>query len=330
MMVGRRVFLTGATGFIGGRVAALLAAAGNRLVCLVREQSEASALRELGADLVHGDVSDTGILARGMSGADAAIHFAGTYEIGIVDVPAMQRTNVDGTSAFLEAVRSTGVPRSIHISSTAALGPVASGVGDARADWRGPYPSEYHRTKTESHRLAVSAMAGVPGLMVICPAFVYGPGDAGPAGRFVRDLVKGRVPGLLAAPGVYSYVHVDDVAAGVVGVLDRGEAGAIYVMSGEEASVNAFAEHVCRLAGRRPPLLRLPTGLATVFGIALDAVSRLTGATFTISRESIATSARLRWVHDAGRTLRDIGWTPRALSEGLPPTVDWFQRPARG
>src|SRR5690606_32725001 len=119
---------------------------------------------------------------------------------------------------------------------------------------------------------------------IACPAFVYGPGDRGPGGRFTADLLAGRVPGLLSTPAWFSYVHVDDVVDGLLRAGIGGPPGAVYVLSGEHASVNDFAERVCAIAGVRPPRLRFPAGLAWVTGAVLDVVSRLTGLRFPISR----------------------------------------------
>jgi len=318
----RRVFMTGATGFIGRRVAARLADRGDRLVCLIRNRGRAGALKAGGADLIEGDVADPAAVSRGVEGADAAIHLAGLYDVGVVDRAAMRRTNVDGTRVFLEALARAGVARAIHISSTAALGPSKDGAGAVDVEWTGPYPSVYHATKAEAHRLARAARMEVPGLMIVCPAFVFGPGDPGPGGRFIADLVHGRVPGLLTRPGWYSWVHVDDIAEGIVLALDRGTPGSIYALTGEQASINDFAIRVSKLAGRRPPPLRMPAGLALGLGSVLDAVSRLTGARFTISRESVMTSAGLRWLHDAESTRRDLSWSARPIDEVLAGVVE--------
>jgi dihydroflavonol-4-reductase len=318
------VFLTGATGLIGSRVAALLAGRGDTLACLVRESSNTGPLEAAGADLIIADLADPVALARGLERADAAIHVAALYDIGVVDSSEMERVNVGGTSAFLDALAQARTPMAVYVSSTAALGPATNGEGDPDRDWRGPYPSVYHRTKADAHRLArAAAKAGTP-VTIVSPGFGYGPGDTGPAGRFVNDLVRGRVPGLLMRPSWYSYVHVDDIAAGIVAALEHGPAAAHFVLGGEVATVNDFAIRVARLAGRRPPPLRMPTWLALGTGILLDSVTRTTGASFTISRESIAVSAGLRWVHAYDATVSTLGWNPRSLDEGLPSVVQYF------
>ena len=317
----RTVFLTGATGFIGSRLARRLLAGGDRLRCFVRASSHTTGLEGAGVELVRGDITDADALARAMEGSDLAYHLAAVYDVGVVDAEAMERTNVGGTAAFLQAVERSGVPRVVYVSTTAALGAVPEGSGD-ESTVHGPHmTSVYERTKVQAHNLALAAQArGLP-VLVVCPANVYGPGDNGPNGRFMADLLRGRLPGLQLRPAWFSYVHVDDVVEGLVLAGRRGSATGVYVLSGEDRSLNDFAAEVCQLAGKRPPVLRFPTPLAHWTGVALDVLSRATGARFSISRENADASARLRWLHTHERATREWGWTPRPLASGLPEAV---------
>ena len=121
MKSGGAVFLTGGSGFIGSRLVRVLRSRGDRVRCLVRDPNRAGGLARLGAELVAGDITDTSALARGLAGAESAIHLAAVYDVGVVDKAAMERTNVEGTSAFLDAISRARTPRSIHVSTTVAL-----------------------------------------------------------------------------------------------------------------------------------------------------------------------------------------------------------------
>jgi nucleoside-diphosphate-sugar epimerase len=319
---GTLVFLTGATGFIGGRLAAALGARGHRLRCLVRNPGRADRLRELGAELVVGDVADPAVMASGAAGADLAYHVAAMYDVGPVDAGAMERANVEGTRVFLESVAAAGVRRAVYVSSTVALGPVAAGEGDETHVHAGPWPSEYHRTKTLAHHVARGAQAeGLP-LIIVCPAYVYGPGDEGPAMHFTIDLLRHRLPGLPTRPAVFSYVHVDDVVTGLIAAGERGRPGAIYVLGGEARDANEVALMIGDIAGTWISPLRFPPFVVRLTGRLMDAVRRLTGWRMPISRELADVGGRgARWVHSSARAERELGYTWRPLAEGLPETV---------
>ncbi|HSJ09291.1 MAG TPA: NAD-dependent epimerase/dehydratase family protein [Longimicrobiales bacterium] len=326
---GARVYLTGATGFIGGRLAAALHARGYRLRCLVRTPENAGALMALGAELVVGDVADERAHAQGLEGAHLAWHVAGAYSLGVVDVAAMERTNVAGTAAFLAALRGASVERAVYVSTTAVLEPVRPGApeGDPAQVMTPPYPTEYQRTKAEAHELATSAQdAGEP-LVIACPAYVYGPGDTGPSGQYMMDLLRHRMPGLSTRPTWFSFVHVDDVVAGLVAAGERGAAGATYVLSGEHADVNRFMAMIVKEAGTWGPPLRFPPFVVKLTGTALDAVSRATGVRLPISRELADLAATgARYTHPWSLAGADLGYAPRGLAGGLPETVAEVRR----
>lgn len=313
------IYITGATGFIGSRVAARLLAQGERIRCLVRSRTKAAALTAAGAELIEGDLTDSEVHERGMAGASGAIHLAAIYDIGIVDRAALWRTNVDGTRAFLDALRRAQQIKGVFISSTVALGP--SNRGEPSEAYSGPYHSAYHHSKAESHRLARAAQSeGIP-LVIVCPSFVYGPGDEGPAGRLINDLRGRKLPALLSRPSVFSYVYVDDVADGIVAALARGKPGLVYTLSGEEATLTEYARRVCALAGVKPPPLTFPVGVARTLGKVLDPIARLTGIRFPISSEAVSTTTVDPWRHTHTRATNDFGYNPRGLTDGLRSTL---------
>lgn len=309
------IYITGGTGFIGSRVARRLLERGERIRLLVRSRVRTGSLEALGAEIVEGDVSDRSAHERGLAGATAAIHLAAIYQVGVVDAAALERANVEGTRVFLDAAARAGLPKAVYISTTAALGP-ADGT-EPRDAYTGPYHSVYHRTKSEAHRLARAAQAAGAPLVIVCPSFVYGPGDEGPAGQFVDDLRARKVPALLNDPSSFSYVYVDDVVSGIIAALDRGRVGEVYVLSGEATDMNDFAERVTGRMGVKAPVLRLPVALVRPASVALDGISRLTGVRFPITNEAVRTTAGDRWLHTHERAANDLGYAPRPLSDGL-------------
>lgn len=318
----RTVLLTGATGFIGGRLAERLHARGDRLRCVVRSEERGRLLREqLDAEIIVCPLTDAATLAKAMEGCELAYHLAAIYDIGVVDPVGLEQTNVAGTRAFLVAARQSGLPRAVYVSSTVALGPAAASDPPRSREYEGPYPSVYHRTKAHAHRLAREAQERGEAVVIACPSFVYGPGDNGPGGRFLQDLIQKRVPALLMNPAWFSFVHVDDVAAGLEAIGERGRSGQSYVLSGENLSMNGFAALVAEQAGVRLPRLRFPPILAAATGGALDLITRLTGWRFPITREGVATTARSEWLHTHSATTAELGWHPRSLRAGLPDTI---------
>src|SRR5919198_4623322 len=119
-----KVFLTGATGFIGGHVARELRARGDEVACLVRNPGKAQQLTTLGCKLIEGDLADTGAIRTGMHGCDAVIHGAAIYEVGIPRDrrSAMYEANVGGTERVLRAALEEQIPKVVYISTVGAFG----------------------------------------------------------------------------------------------------------------------------------------------------------------------------------------------------------------
>jgi dihydroflavonol-4-reductase len=218
-----KVFLTGGTGFIGGEVARRLRARGDDVVALVRTPGKATALSAIGCTLVQGDVADAGAVRRGLDGADAAIHGAAIYEVGILPSrrPAMYEANVTGTRTVLSAALDAGTPKVVYVSTIAAFGDTKGAVVDETYEHPGRYTSYYDETKHLAHQEARRQIAAGLPLVVVQPGAVYGPGDHSVVGDLVHKLVKGRLPFVPFPAMGLNAVHRDDVADGILLVRPR-------------------------------------------------------------------------------------------------------------
>ena len=302
------VFVTGATGFVTGTVTLQLLARGDRVRALVRDASRGRMLERAGVTVVAGDLSDAGALRRGMAGVDAVVHGAAMYSVGIAPSqrPAMFAANVTGTERVLEAALDAGVRRVAYISTCAIFGNTHGQIVDETYMRTGPYTSYYEETKVQAHEIALRLAArGLP-VSIAQPGGVYGPGDTSGMGGLMRDFARGRLPLVPFADTGLNFVHVEDVARGIVLVLDRGTPGRSYVLGGEIARVvDAFAA-LARVTGRSLPRLRLPYALLQI------------GALVRPGLREVVTSTRgvTFWATDA-RARDQLGYVSRGLEAGL-------------
>src|SRR5580658_5112549 len=117
-----KVFVTGATGFVGHHVARELAAQGAELRLLVRKSSNLGNLEGIAGETHVGDLSQPDSIKPGLLGCDAVMHVAADYRLWIPDPQAMYRANVDGTRELLRLAREAGVRRVVYTSSVATMG----------------------------------------------------------------------------------------------------------------------------------------------------------------------------------------------------------------
>jgi dihydroflavonol-4-reductase len=303
-----KVFVTGGTGFVTGTVTMQLLARGDEVRALVRDASRAQLLKRAGVTLVGGHLADGDALRRGMEGVDAVVHGAAMYEVGISPSqrPAMFAANVTGTERVLEAALAARVRRVAYISTCAIFGNTRGQVVDETYTRSGGYTSYYEETKVRAHEIALRLAARGLGVSIAQPGGVYGQGDTSGLGGLMRDFVRGRLPLVPFADAGLNFVHVDDVARGIVLVLDRGAAGRSYVLGGENARVaDAFAA-LARVTGRSLPRLRLPYALLQLGALVRpglrEVVTSTKGVTF--------------WASDA-RARSEFGYTSRGLEGGL-------------
>jgi dihydroflavonol-4-reductase len=303
-----KVFVTGATGFVTGNVTLQLLARGDEVRALVRDATRGRTLARAGVTTVAGDLSDAGALRRGMAGVDAVVHGAAIYEVGIPPLrrPAMYEANVLGTERVLEAALAAGVRRVAYVSTVGIFGNTRGAIVDETYTRSGPYTSYYEETKVRAHEIALRLAERGLGVSIAQPGGVYGQGDTSGMGGLMRSFVQGRLPLIPFADTGLNFVHVDDVARGIVLVLDNGQKGRSYVLGGEIARVvDAFAA-LARITGRGFPRLRLPYALLELSALVRPGLREVVTSTKDVTF----------WASDA-RAKTELGYTSRALEAGL-------------
>lgn len=319
--------LTGATGFVGTRLARLLVEDGHRVRALVRAPERARGLADLGVELVPGDLADAASLDALCAGAEALFHVAGWYQVGSRTPRQGWVVNVEGTRAVLEAAERAGVPRVVYTSTLAVNSDTGGRVVDESYRFTGRHLSVYDETKARAHELTRQAAArGLP-VVTVQPGVVYGPGDTSQTGRLVSDVVAGARPVVPDAGGV-CWGYIDDVARGHVLALRHGRIGESYMLAGPAATLAEGLRVAARVAGTRGP--RVVPRRAVAAGAAV------TGAAERRLRLPLAPVAEpLRvslasYLGSAAKAVRELGWSSRSLEEGMAPTVALLQRPAAG
>ncbi|HZG65964.1 MAG TPA: NAD-dependent epimerase/dehydratase family protein, partial [Herpetosiphonaceae bacterium] len=190
-----RYFLTGATGFIGGRIACQLINAGHEVVAIARTPAKAQDLVELGVEVHGGDITDKASMRGPMAGADGVFHVAAWYKIGARDKHAAERINVGGTRNVLELMEELAIPKGVYTSTLAVFSDTHGHVPDETYRHYGPWLSEYDRTKWMAHYQVAEPMmaAGLP-LVIVQPGMVYGPGDTGVTHTLLTSYLQRKLP----------------------------------------------------------------------------------------------------------------------------------------
>jgi nucleoside-diphosphate-sugar epimerase len=318
-----RAFLTGGTGFIGGRLAERLRGRGDQVVALVRSPERAAALRDLGCGLAVGDLGDQGSIAAAVEGCDAAFHVAAAYKVGIPrsERPAMYEANVLGTERVVDAAVGAGVGRIVYVSTVGAFGDTGRQVVDESYRHRGTgYRSYYEETKVLAHRAVEERIARGAPVIIVMPGGVYGPGDNSDLGRLMDRVRTGRLPGRMYPETGFNWVHVDDVVDGILLAHERGRIGEKYVLGGQIGTLGDMIDAVAEASGRRAPRWRWPSPLVKA-GIPFG---RLIGPMLGLGpnlKELIAAGNGVTYWATHQKAEKELGYSPRDLETGVGETV---------
>jgi dihydroflavonol-4-reductase len=225
----------------------------------------------------------------------------------------MWDANIGTTTRLLDAAEVAGTPRIVYVSTVNAFGNTHGKVVDEtfQRDLSEGFTSWYDETKYGAHEVALQRIrAGAP-IVIVQPGQVYGPGDHSGFGGQLRLAAAGKLRYSAVDDVAVCLVHVDDLAAGIVAALDRGEAGQSYVLVGPRATLREAIALAASVKGRKAPKLRLPTGLIR----AMAPIGRLIGQPNL--REVISASAGVTYLASAAKAERELGFRARDLETGF-------------
>ena len=315
-----KYFVTGATGFVGGRVARQLAEAGHEVVAVVRSPAKATDLVALGITVVRGDVTDKESMRAPMRGVDGVYHIAGWYKIGARDAREGQAINVQGTRNVLELMREHAIPKGVYTSTLAINSDTHGQVADETYRFNGSHLSIYDRTKAAAHALADQMIAAGLPLVIVLPGLIYGPGDTSSVRTTLIQYLQRRLP-LLPKQTAYSWAHVDDIAQGHIQAMEQGRPGESYIIAGPTHTLIEAIELAERITGIAAPRLRAAPGALKAMAALMGLVERVVPVPASYTAEYLRVSAGVTYIGSNAKARRELGYRPRPLAEGLAATL---------
>ena len=269
-------FVTGGSGFIGGRLIDRLVRDGTVVRALARSDGSAQLVADRGAEPVRGDLSDRGSLEAGAAGADVAFHLAAhVSEWGPWE--DFERWNVEGTENALNAAAAAGVRRFVHCGTEAALmaGDPLVHV-DEQAPLRPDSPAPYSATKARAELAVRRANRGGFETVTVRPRFVWGKGDTTLLRGMVATVESGGWAWIGGGRNVTDTAHVDNVVEGMLLAARKGRPGEAYFITDDEPVVfREFVTAMLRTQGVEPPDRSLPAWTARPIAAVSQAAWKL-------------------------------------------------------
>lgn len=298
-----RIFVTGATGFIGSHLISHLHAAGHAVSALARPGAKAL---PTWVHTVHGSLDSISQWQAQLRHVDALIHLAASYQIGPVDRQTMAHTNIVGTHQVLQAACREGVARIVHVSSTAALGETHGQLANEQHTHNGRFRSFYEQTKHVAHGIALELQAQGAPLCIAIPGGVFGPGDCSSLAQTLRTLMQGKLAAQLASDSQFQLCPVDVLCEGLRQMIERAELGQNYLLTGQAVTLQQVIAQLCRSHQLPTPKTMAPAKLAKLARCA-DALARL-GMRTPLSTEALQIMDGSTYVYSSAKAQAALDW----------------------
>ncbi|MCA9916514.1 MAG: NAD-dependent epimerase/dehydratase family protein [Anaerolineales bacterium] len=320
-----KAFVTGGSGFIGQHVVRKLVARGDTVHTIARSDASANLLRQLGAVVFMGDITDTASLRPAMTGCDVVFHIAAWYKIGSPDWIQAEAINVGGTRRVLRLAYELGIPKIVYTSTVAVFGDTHGQLVDETFYQEGPFLTEYNRTKWLAHyKVALPLIEKGAPIVIVMPGAVYGPGDTSFVAQLMRMFYRG-LPVLPDADLTVTYAHVEDIAEGHILAADKGKVGESYILTGPAIPLSEMVDFWAHLIGRKPPSVRLPGRPLRAFAPVMGAVGSVLPVPELFTEEAM-NSLGATYMARSDKARSELGWGTRPLQTGLLETFDWIAR----
>jgi dihydroflavonol-4-reductase len=320
-----KLFITGATGFVGAHVARLAAAQGAELRLLTRATSNVKNL-PAGADLVVGDLREPEKFAAALQGCDAVIHVAADYRLWVPDPAEMYKANVEGTRELLRLAREAGVPRVVYTSSVATMGFDRAGtiVNETTPVSEADMIGHYKRSKWMAEQVALKAAHAGQQVIVLNPTTPIGAMDTKPTptGRIVVDFLNGNFPAYVETG--LNLVDVEEIARMHLVALERGLPGERYILGGENLTLKQILDRLAAITGLPSPRLQVPHAVAMAFAFFDETITgKLRGKDPRATVEAVRMGRKMMFASSA-KAEHELGLRLTSVEGALRAAVEWF------
>ncbi|HKF47099.1 MAG TPA: hopanoid-associated sugar epimerase [Terracidiphilus sp.] len=322
-----RIFVTGATGFVGHHVARALAAEGADLRLLVRKSSNLANLEGIRGDTHVGDLAATESLRPALTGCNAVAHVAADYRLWIRDPDAMYRANVDGTRELLRLAREAGVKRVVYTSSVATMAFRTDGVvvNEDTPVTLADMVGHYKRSKFLAEQEAIRAAEGGQQVMILNPTTPIGPNDAKPTptGRIFVDFLNRKFPAYVDTG--LNLVDVNEVARAHVLALTKGKPGRRYILGGENLTLKQILDKMSAMTGIPSPTTEIPFAIAATYAFFEEWITgRIRGREPRATLEEVR-MGRKKMFASSARAQQELGFRILPVNPAMRSAIEWFR-----
>jgi len=320
-----KILVTGADGLLGSNLVRRLLERDHEVRVFIYPGSTSRTLDGLDVEKITGDITDARAVEAAADGCESVFHVAASTAMWPPRDPKITAINVKGTRNVLDAVERAGVRRLVHVGSASSFG---YGAMDDPGTEESPYRYAglglaYFDSKLRAQKMVLErARSGRVDAVVVNPTFMFGEHDSGPSsGEIIVGCAGGKVP--FYSPGGRNFVHVLDVADGMISALERGRTGECYIMGNRNMSMKELFELVADVAGVKPPRGEAPKPLIMLGGLAGSVFGAVSGKKPPITLE-IAKVSLLGCYYSPAKAVAELGMPQTPVERAVEDSYRWL------
>ena len=321
-----KVFITGATGFIGANLIRLLLQENYQVKALVRKSSNLSNLENLEVEIIEGDLNDTD-LANKMEDCEFLFHVAAQYSLWNKDKELLYKSNVLGTRNILQSAQKAGIKRTVYTSSVAAIGVRKDG---RLADETYQSPVEklignYKQSKYYAEQEAVKAIKFGQDIVIVNPSTPIGAYDIKPTptGEIIVRFLTGNMPAFVNTG--LNFIDVQDVAKGHILALEKGKTGERYILGNQNLTLEEFLLKLAEVTGKKAPIIKLPLWFPLAIAFCDEYLLSKLGKSPSVAVEAVKMSGQFMY-YDPSKAVQELGLPQTNIEAAIIRAVEWFKK----
>lgn len=326
----KRIFITGATGYLGQRLALSLAEQGYSIHAFVRDLPRAESLLEhTNIKLYAGDILDIQSIKNAIAGCDEVYHLAALASVWNKDSTMFDRLNVEGLQNVLECCINLNIRKVLFTSTAGVVGHSVDGKPVAEFTNPSPEPGTlYEASKLKAEVVANHFVSRGLQVVIVNPSRVYGPGLLTESNGFTR-LIKMYINGKWSIkPGsggsIGNYVYIDDVIDGFLKAMKHAKPGERYLLGGENVSYTEFFSMIDELIGHRRKLYSVPLPIMVFFSYVQLGIAKTFGKHPFITPPFVKKYSK-NWIVSSDKASRELEYSITPLKVGMQKTLTWLQ-----
>lgn len=327
----KRIFVTGATGYVGEQLAKKLAQEGHIVHILARQKQKAQKMfPDDGAfQIYEGDILEADKIQMAMKNCQEVYHLAAYAKVWDKDPKSFFKMNVEGTKNILDNCILQKIDKVVITSTAGVLGPSVGGeIVNENSQSAVPYSTEYERTKAIAEEEAKKYLDKGLQIVTLNPTRIYGAGQRSESNAVTMLLEKYWQGKWRILPGdgkrIGNYVYIEDVVAGHLAAMQKGKNGERYILGGENVSYQELFDLFGEVTGRKLRLFKMPIGVMMGFARLQMIKTQLTGSAPLITPNFVK-KYLYDWKVSSQKAQDELNLQITPLREGLYKTLEWLK-----